>query len=429
MAEKEDHEYVKPIDWSRIKLADDELTRWIEKNIIIWRLENIYKSMVEDPEKFDKLNGVGLGTLICDAGGIVALFDWDEEKVGVTEKQLIGLIDKGVKKLHADYQKDPSVLHGGTADGVGQTWAVLLGWATWPVWEDLSEDARRKALQVLMKEAKLFEKPLRTWNYPNSNIEEHSPEASLYGLLSNMMPDHPLNKHWEYCTRHWTYGHVVAPAELKANPVFSDGTRLQDFVKYAPWSVGSIHDDGSVMNHEVVNFHYAMTSSCRFASLLWYNIGNRTPPDALTTIGVKRTRDWFVRSVAPWGGHIAPDGYEYTPLYGSLFQPNYYLLYWHPTPEVAKEIVESGSALPGYNPFAEHYQLKLFGPLKKPARIMSPKELMKRLSGVHVAPTAKYVLHRSPAAFSTFSWHRYSANGGLLNRDPIALNTGGDGAS
>ncbi|MDP6380759.1 MAG: hypothetical protein QF662_05385, partial [Phycisphaerae bacterium] len=110
---------------------------------------------------------------------------------------------------------------------------------------------------------------------------------------------------------------------------------------------------------------------------------------------------------------------------------------WHPTPEawaawqmtfdLAKEMVDSGSAKPGFNPFGEYYQLKSFGSLKKPAKVMSPKELMKRLSGVHVAPTAKYVLHRSPEAYSTYSFHNFSANSGLLTRDPVALNTGGDG--
>ncbi|MDP6380771.1 MAG: hypothetical protein QF662_05450, partial [Phycisphaerae bacterium] len=102
---------------------------------------------------------------------------------------------------------------------------------------------------------------------------------------------------------------------------------------------------------------------------------------------------------------------------------------WQMTFDVGKEIVASGSALPDYRPFGygDYYPLKLYGDLNKPARIMSPKELMKRLSGVHVAPTAKYVLHRSPEAFSVYSWHGFSANGGLLTRDPVALNTGGDG--
>ncbi|MDK1031805.1 MAG: hypothetical protein QGD94_07355 [Planctomycetia bacterium] len=443
---KKDHEYVKPIDWKKIKLVDDELTRWIEKNAIMWKLKNTYKPLVDDTEKFEKMTGTQCAFFICDVAFITVAFDWDEKEVGVTKKQLLDLIEKSVHRIHAAYQKDAGTLHGGTADGVGMTWAVVLAWGTWPVWEHLSEDAKRKTVEVLLKEAKRFEKPLKTWSYPNSNIEESSTEATFYSIIANMMPDHPLNKHWEYCTRHWTYSHVVSLAELQADPIFSDGTRLREYVEYKPMWVwfgrlfrygGSIHDDGSVMNHETVNFHYAMTSSCRFGSLLWYNLAGRKPPEGLTTIGVKRTRNWFVRSIAPWGGHISPDGYESTPLYGALFQPNYYLLYWHPTPEawaawqmtfdLAKEIVDSGSAKPGYNPFGEYYQMKLFGPLKKPAKVMSPKQLMKRLSGVHVAPTSKYVLHRSPDAYSIYSFHNFSANGGLLTRDPVALCTGGDG--
>ncbi|MDK1032355.1 MAG: hypothetical protein QGD94_10140, partial [Planctomycetia bacterium] len=442
---KQDHEYVKPIDWDKIKLADDEFTRWLEKNVVMWQLENRFKPVALDPSKIDEMSGTQCAFFICDLVDVIKLFDWDEKKVGITKKQLIDLVDKGVKRIHAEYKKNPASLHNSTADGCGQTWGALLAWGTWAVWEHLSEDSQKKAVEVLLKEAKIFEKPLKTWNYPNSNIEEHSTQATFFSLLANMMPKHPLNKHWEYCTRHWTYGHVVSTAELAADPVFSDGTRLRDYVKYDPKLVyfgiifqggGSIHDDGSVMNHWTVNFGYAKTTSCRFASLLWYKLAGRTPPEGLTTIGVKRTRNFFIRNILPWGGHIGPNG-VYGPYSHPPYESVYYLLYWDPTPEAwaafqmtfntYKKLFETNSVTPGHSGFSNYYQSKLFGPLKPPAKILSTKQLMKRLSGVHVSPTARYILHRSPESYSIYSWHSFSANGGMLDMDPVTQDTGSDG--
>ncbi|MDP6380429.1 MAG: hypothetical protein QF662_03695, partial [Phycisphaerae bacterium] len=227
------------------------------------------------------------------------------------------------------------------------------------------------------------------------------------------------------------------------DPLFSDGTRLQDYVSYNPQYVhfgivfqggGSIHNDGSIMNHWTVNYGYSKTTSCRFASLLWYKLAGRTPPEGLTTIGVKRTRDFFVRMIKPWGGHIGPNG-NYG-RYGHLYEPIYYLLYWDATPEAwaafqttfnaVKKLVETGSVGPGYNTFGNYYQSKLFGPLKAPAKKLTTKQLMTRLSGVHVSPTAKYVVHRSPASYSVYSWHSFSANGGMLDMDPVVQDTTSD---
>ncbi|MDP6380506.1 MAG: hypothetical protein QF662_04090, partial [Phycisphaerae bacterium] len=156
-AAKQDHEYVKPIDWNKVALADDELTKWHEKNVILWQLENRYKPLVLDPSKIDEMSGTACAFLISNLIDVIKLADWDEKSVGITKEQLIALMDRGVKRIYAEYIKNPASLHNSTSDGCGQTWGAVLAWGTWAVWEHLSEDSQKKAVEVLLKEAKIFE--------------------------------------------------------------------------------------------------------------------------------------------------------------------------------------------------------------------------------------------------------------------------------
>ncbi|MDP6380507.1 MAG: hypothetical protein QF662_04095, partial [Phycisphaerae bacterium] len=323
-----------------------------------------------------------------------------------------------------------------------------LGWGGWPVWESLSKKAREEIVEVMIKEGDHFAKGgiPQTWNYPNSSIEELGLQGFLFSLLANMMPEHPRHDEWERLSRIWNFSQISCPKELAANPRFRDGTRLRDYAGYNPQTVwgyidrngGSIHDGGTMMNHWITHHGYASCQLTRFSSLAVYKLAGREPPEGFDTVGVKRTRDFFTRLVKPWGGHIAPDGWNDP--YGFFIAPYNFLIYQHATPESwaawqttfrrVKALHEKHRDKLAFSfDFWNYSYGRILGPMKEPAEKLTTEQLMTRLSGVHVSPKAKYVLHRSPKSYACFDWHSMSMNSGLLDMDPVVHDKSGDGAT
>lgn len=301
-------------------------------------------------------------------------------------------------------------------------WAAQAGDAAWHVWNILDDETRVMAARMIEHEADRFnERPPDNGEWGDTKAEENAWNSQIMSLACSMFPRHPRAKLWRERAIVYMMNSFSTRADHSDSTIV-DGRRVRDWV-----TTVCIHDDYTLENHRRVHPDYMGTISLLLRNAQFYRLGGQQCPDA----AYHHVEDCFAvlqALTAANGSYFYINGQDWWPHRhdGPLFVGG---LMSAVRKNAAGAFMErsaldmfrkmhsrfkDGSAYHAkeYNyPNVEEEMIARYGDLYIAHRLfgegphpVSRAEFARANSGYRLFETGGFVIHRTPASFSSFAW-------------------------
>ncbi len=162
-------------------------------------------------------------------------------------------------------------------------WAFHAGWGAWLVWPSLTAADRQCVARMVAYEADWRRyQPVRYYRDRNGVIltpgdtgaEENAWNATVLYLAAAMLPTDPRAAGWRHQAIQLMAASFAKPSDL-TNTTIVDGKPIKD------WLAGSnINEDGTLVNHNIINPDYMSTIRLNMYSLLVARYANQAGPQS-----------------------------------------------------------------------------------------------------------------------------------------------------
>ncbi|MRG87582.1 NEW3 domain-containing protein [Salinibacillus xinjiangensis] len=285
---------VVPIDWSSIskeeltskdaQLLEDVMLNSTKYILNTWYLENGYDE-VDGYINFGGTSEVHIrGPSMAALGASVAIAtgSFDSEVVGLSEEIARKRAIHVITSLAHHHRVNSSSGWGGS-ENHWQTplWSFYTGFAGWLLWEDIESQDQDKIRNMIESEADGIPSPRYYKNKEgeivyggNTQSEENSSWASLLGLATAMMPNHPNWKEWQNNLVDLLIAAYARPADLRSDQVVN-GRVLKEVLNGS-----NIENDGTVINHGFLHPIYMLAFDQSVNVALTSSLAGQFTPEA-----------------------------------------------------------------------------------------------------------------------------------------------------
>jgi len=135
-----------------------------------------------------------------------------------------------------------------------------FGFAVWALWEDLDEETRQMAYNVVTDYAERWvDYEPRDGTYYNTQAEENGWTALGLYTAASFFADDPRAPQWRESARRWMMDSGMSPLDMVSGEVLSDGKPLRSIIDHIV-----LHPDFTTENHGMVHPDYlAAPLGCR----------------------------------------------------------------------------------------------------------------------------------------------------------------------
>lgn len=301
-------------------------------------------------------------------------------------------------------------------------WAALAGEACWLLWDDLSPEERWLAARMICDEADRFVGVVPpTQLQRDSKAEENAWNSQVISLAASMFPAHPRHAVWRETAIRWIASAFARRADLEETEIV-DGRPLRD------WLTGAnVFDDFTLENHNRVHPDYLACTYLLTSQIPLYAWGGLPPPEALhrNVLAIHRTLRLLATPegsvIYPngqdWGLHRNIDWLEYHAGIAVVYQDRTAATLLRQSLATVQRMAarQPGGTvyLPGETKLASDQAMvleygahtyALMAQLGEGPAPLSDEELQAGLAGVHVFPSGRFAVIRTPRSLATFSW-------------------------
>ncbi|WP_449355197.1 hypothetical protein ACUL41_03450 [Virgibacillus natechei] len=290
---------VVPIQWENFEtnLSGDEeleLLNEIMSNSTHYIVNTWYEENNYD-EVDDYINFGGKGEFDIRGPGMAALGiavpiatgNYNEDKIDLSEDEAKHRAIHLITSLAHQHRTNTSDGWGGIDQGVQNDWQTPLwsyytGFAAWLLWDDLSIEDQQNVQRMIEWEANNIPEPRyyqneqgEILNDGNTQAEENSSWASLLGLASAMMPNHPNVNKWEDQMIDLAISSYSRPDDIQSDEVVN-GRELSDVLDGS-----NIMNDGTVVNHGIRHPIYMLSFEQNINVALTSSLAGQETPEAI----------------------------------------------------------------------------------------------------------------------------------------------------
>lgn len=236
---------------------------------------------------------------------------YDQHITGVPEQEALNKAIKLLSAVAFDHQSNPGRKVWGS-DWQAAHWAYYCGYASWLLWEEITQKDRANILRMIIFEANrlLQEPPLfykdragKELVPGDSKIEENAWNAELLYLAYVMMPDHKESQKWYQQSIAYMVSATSMPSDLK-NKTILHGRKTKD------WLTGyNVEEPGIVINHDIIHPLYNALSSVVNAPVV-FSLGGLPTPEA-ARFNMKKIYNSLINTVFSVPPYLQPGGTMY----------------------------------------------------------------------------------------------------------------------
>lgn len=301
-------------------------------------------------------------------------------------------------------------------------WAALAGEACWLLWDELDEQDRRLAVEMVCREAERFvgvAPPAQLRH--NSRAEENAWNSAVVSLAVCLFPEHPRRAVWRDTALRWIASSFSTQADL-ARTDRMDGKPLRDWISGA-----NLLDDYTLENHGRVHPDYMACTYLLTSQLPLYAWAGLPAPEVLQ-LNLRAIGEALLSLALPDGSVLYPNGQDWglrrTVDWFEFFAT---LAVLHEDRRCAAAMrlslatlqrmaartsrgaiyLPSETKLPSDQHMMLEYPAHVYALLAERGEGPEPEfasELWTGLSGVHLFEAGRFGIARTPTSIASFSW-------------------------